>query len=74
MKKKNYCVHVFERPREYENIRAISALEAEKLVIDAQYAGDYDDIQQVEVMLQCNECGLDNDNENTKCEECGADI
>jgi len=65
-KLKEYCVHVYPRAYEYENIMATTPEEAEMKVIN----GEYDDIDNVEVMRTCA-CGTDNDNTNKKCEECG---
>jgi hypothetical protein len=73
-KKRKYCVHVYERPHEYENVEAKSPQEAEEKVIATEWAGDYERISQVEVMLQCEDCGLDNDQKNKRCEECGAKL
>ena len=67
---KTYCVHVFETPYKYENVRAKNEQEAEAKVINREWAGDYDEISNVEVMIQCD-CGYDNDTDNKKCAECG---
>jgi hypothetical protein len=72
MKTKTYCVHVYERPREYENVKAKTSADAQAKIIDREWGGDWDDISSVEVMIQCDDCGTDNDTSNTKCEECGA--
>ena len=68
--KKKYCVHVYEVPHEYEDIMAESADKAEEIVINYEWAGDYQDISNVEVMRQC-ECGYDNDPKEKTCAECG---
>jgi|TARA_Y100000310_G_scaffold213575_1_gene214509 hypothetical protein len=71
MKKKQYCIHIFERT-DYEGIMAESAEKAEEMVIQHRYRGlhDYEDLSEVIVMRQC-ECGYDNDKDNKKCDECG---
>ncbi|NIQ13273.1 MAG: hypothetical protein GTO02_02335 [Candidatus Dadabacteria bacterium] len=68
--KKKYCVHVFERPYQYENVIAENARKAEDIMINTEWARDYENIQNVEVMHQCD-CGYDNDTSNKNCEECG---
>lgn len=67
---KTYCVHVYPRAHEYENVRAKTAQEAEDKIVAQEFAGDWSEVGSVEVMLQC-ECGQDNDKDNSKCEECG---
>ena len=71
--RKEYCVHVWEQQHDYEGIMAKSPQEAEAIVIKREWAGDYENIYQVEVMRTCK-CGLDNENTNKKCEDCGAKL
>jgi hypothetical protein len=73
MKQKLYCVHVYERAYEYENVKAVSPARAEAQIVQREWAGNYDDISSIEVMRQC-ECGLDNDVERKKCDACGANL
>ncbi|NIQ15749.1 MAG: hypothetical protein GTO02_15540 [Candidatus Dadabacteria bacterium] len=67
--KKKYCVHVYERPYQYENVMAENESKAEEMIIYNEWAGNYESIQNVEVMRQCD-CGYDNDTSNKKCDEC----
>jgi len=54
---------------DYENIEADSPEQAEQAVLDTEWP-DYESIDHVEVMRQCD-CGYDNDTDNKKCDECG---
>lgn len=70
---KLYCVHVYERAHEhllYENVRAKNPQDAEFQVMHREFNGDYDNIDHVEVMRQCD-CGQDNPLEDKKCSDCG---
>ena len=68
-----YCVHVSEVPHIYEDIEADSPQEAKDIVLRREFgSAGWDDISQVEVMLQCEQCGTDNDTGNATCEDCGA--
>jgi hypothetical protein len=71
-KQRIYCVHVYEQPHIYENIKASSPEDAEDKVMRAENFR-YDDINNVEVMVQCQteDCGLDNDVADKLCESCG---
>lgn len=71
---KKYCVHVYMRPYMYEDVEAKSPQEAESKVIKREFAGDYDEIYQIEVMLTCQNCHTDNEPANKKCDECGKKI
>ncbi len=64
-----YCVHIYPRAYEYESIKAKTPKDAERKAVRAA-AMDYEDIERLEVMREC-ECGTDNDPENKTCEECG---
>lgn len=72
-KRKNYCVHIFVR-HDYENVEAKNAQEAEDKIVNSQFAGNYEDISEVQVMLQCDNCGYDNEPTNKKCDECGVKL
>ena len=69
MTKKTYCVHVYPRMLDYENIEARSPEEAKMKVLDAEWP-DTDEYERVEVMRQCG-CGTDNDVADKRCAECG---
>jgi len=70
---KNYCVHVYER-KEYAHNLAANASEAEDKIITEEYAGDYDDISEVQVMVECGKCGCDNEPDAAICDDCGEPI
>jgi hypothetical protein len=70
MTTKLYCVHVYEQCHEYENVKASSPREAEAKVMKREWNGDYENIQNVEVMRQCS-CGYDNATSSKKCDDCG---
>ena len=67
--KKMYCVHIYEKYHDYE-VEAVSPAKAEELVMKREWNGDYENIDQIEVMRTC-ECGYDNDLKDKKCAECG---
>jgi hypothetical protein len=54
-------------------VEAESPEQAETIIIGRQFAGNYEDIQEVEIMVSCS-CGLDNDKSNEVCEDCGAKL
>ena len=67
---KTYCVHVYMRPYEYENVKAKSPQDAEDQILRREFP-DTEEVSNVEVMVQCPHCGTDNDTDNKKCEDCG---
>lgn len=68
-KEETYCVHIYPRPYEYENIRAENPDKAKEQAI-AEGRFFWDDIDHIEVMRQC-ECGYDNEVDEMNCAECG---
>lgn len=70
---KTYCVHVYERPHTYKNVIARSPAEAENHIIAREWQGDYENIEKIEVRLQCV-CGYDNELDSKVCDECGQNL
>lgn len=66
---KTYCVHVYPRPTEYENVRAKTPDDAKTEVV-ARDKWYWDDIDHIAVMRQCK-CGQDNDVDEKTCQTCG---
>ena len=62
-KLKTYCVHVSMEDTKVENILARTPQEAARKA-EQQY------LPTVEVMRTCS-CGLDNEIDNSKCQDCG---
>jgi len=70
--KKEYCVHVYESAKEFDDIHATSPSQAEQLVVNSQYAGDYSEIERIEVKRV--HCSTDHDLDEKKCSECEANL
>lgn len=68
---KTYCVHIYPRMLEYENIKAKTPAQALREVLLLEWPDEAEEIGSTEVMLTCRHCDTDNDCDNKTCEECG---
>ena len=62
---------------EYENIKAENLTEARKKledIVDVEFANDWNEISETEIMLVCHNCSTDNDHTNKYCEQCGEQL
>jgi len=70
---KTYCVHVYPAMIDYESIEADSPEKAKEVVLKLDWPDEYESIDHIEVMRQCD-CGYDNDTADKKCAECGVKL
>lgn len=75
--KKEYCVHIYERYHEVDDVMADTPEDAELIAMKRFNNINYDDIDHVEVMLvhHCDEDeAYDNEADAKVCGNCGAKL
>lgn len=70
MSKIKYTIHIHPVPFIYDDIEADDPEQAEQIVMDYEFNGEYGNVSGVEVYITCMSCGNNNDPYSPYCEYC----